>query len=936
MSEINLYQGQDIFRVITSAGTFIIREPVGWDAFMAVRPREVDKIGFFKIRTNLDLDLEFDEVSGKPYLDAEFDLHGPDGNAVLQFGKWDGVTFTEKISGRVSFDEYTKSDKRSRSGISALSDREKIRTRNEIKCDVNGTKDLDNNTITPLSDTTFMFHSKVLRKMSKLSKSETESVFPPFKTSNIFLLRSGFTTIVTSEKYYGNLGLDFIEPAELQDLQTNVLGIIQRNFPLVKVLWYYKARERGQHEFDISLDVNTTFSYEVDAFKIDPLESASYSKSDCLIRIELVLSIKGVETIVYSLETDDCEELELATGDITINEEYLQFLDQNDEVLLFFRYTNDLTFSSFFNSNGVQVIPTIELEVKQSSSFSITALTETRYSNAGGIMIHEAADKMLEIITGTKQMLKSNLIGRKDLGYEEDGPASKYALTNGKKIRNFDPAENHLQFTLNEFFNSMDAIFCCGMGMEKSDGKYFLTIDSSNPTFTSLFLFPDGFESSQISFYLKADNSLLGVVSEVTLVGGAGTTEDPYEYNVGSGTIDLIGTAEVYIIIENLVDKEIIRFEKREYFFRDILLFQIPTYAINKSSYLESPNVDLMYNHVSIGYKKYPENELNTLDEFNTKREYLTPLKTIKNKLEKLSDFIASGYALEFQRRRLFENEGNQNSSAAYDDDVFIIALTEEKFEVPIFEIKDDYILLTQKVNNLPEVGQQIEIAALPGNSTTNAGTYTIASIDTVGALPRRTKVTVTTTLVNEIVDGVVVKYLSGKYNPERSQPFETVENIISPETSYNLRISPKRMFLNWAKWINSGLFHKDSSSVIKQTFSKNNAVAGGLETQFLNTESNPMGDVDKALIIENSDLTLTDYQNFDRIFKPIKIEFKARLEFEELQYIFDRLEKGYLENAYGYIEFYDLDGNTRKGFIMDITYNPSIEEVKFTLIEKA
>lgn len=47
------------------------------------------------------------------------------------------------------------------------------------------------------------------------------------------------------------------------------------------------------------------------------------------------------------------------------------------------------------------------------------------------------------------------------------------------------------------------------------------------------------------------------------------------------------------------------------------------------------------------------------------------------------------------------------------------------------------------------------------------------------------------------------------KYFPEKNEEFEVVEGIESPDSRYNIRLSPARMFARHAKWVNGSLFRR-------------------------------------------------------------------------------------------------------------------------------
>lgn len=118
--------------------------------------------------------------------------------------------------------------------------------------------------------------------------------------------------------------------------------------------------------------------------------------------------------------------------------------------------------------------------------------------------------------------------------------------------------------------------------------------------------------------------------------------------------------------VENNGDIEVLRIENWEYFYNDTILLDIGTVAVKKE-----PNLALHFKNYKTGYSKYEAEEFNGLDEFLTEREYTTNLVNHNQQLDKICQFIASGYAIETTRRK-----GNSDSKDwRFDNDTFILAV---------------------------------------------------------------------------------------------------------------------------------------------------------------------------------------------------------------------------------------------------------------------
>jgi hypothetical protein len=87
----------------------------------------------------------------------------------------------------------------------------------------------------------------------------------------------------------------------------------------------------------------------------------------------------------------------------------------------------------------------------------------------------------------------------------------------------------------------------------------------------------------------------------------------------------------------------------------------------------ENVSLSDVYSEVEFDYQNQGDTkQLNKLDEFNTKRNYVLPIRQHKNKLEIRTTVITSGYAIEFTRRQLFKTNGTTDYPT--DNNLFFIA----------------------------------------------------------------------------------------------------------------------------------------------------------------------------------------------------------------------------------------------------------------------
>lgn len=277
---------------------------------------------------------------------------------------------------------------------------------------------------------------------------------------------------------------------------------------------------------------------------------------------------------------------------------------------------------------------------------------------------------------------------------------------------------------------------------------------------------------------------------------------------------------------------EVVRVERVDYFYQDREII-----AIVPDFYEEEVAPDLIYNEVEVGYDKYKSDGFNTLDEFNTQHEYLTPIRTNKNRYSAKSDLITSGYSIEDVRRQQYSEK--PTSSYEHDEDAFLIALR----------------------RNGPAA-----------------------------------------------------------FLPEKDEAFATVQNLISPTTAYNLRLSPKRNLLNHGSWISGGLAYKGISELVKNTSVDKN---GDLTTQFLPTEPRPMGDESRTLLQEKAAVTVAGLNNGNYIYRPEKVTFRCSLT-PDLVILINESLRGMRDSTknYGYILVQKPNGTWQAIWPDKLTYN--------------
>ena len=299
----------------------------------------------------------------------------------------------------------------------------------------------------------------------------------------------------------------------------------------------------------------------------------------------------------------------------------------------------------------------VDLDVYDSSIFNISALSTTDATNCDTYSILYTLRRAIQLATGIGGAVYSDYFGLTNDGNSTDGCGGINFITNGYSLRGI---ERPPVVKIREILKSLQSMF--GVGWSVEYNTYTLN-------------FTGTFDSVSGALQLVNFTNFSGVLTGSITI--AGTYSNDGTYNVVSGEY---GDGNITLILDEYLSDEtsdmtitftarMLRVEPLDFFYNDAEMIAFDSVA----EYKERAFEDLLFNEIEIGYQKISddENNVNTLDDFNTITNYSTPLKKVKGKYSQVSSVIASPYLLELQRRTQF-NEGD-NLSTRYDDDLFII-----------------------------------------------------------------------------------------------------------------------------------------------------------------------------------------------------------------------------------------------------------------------
>jgi hypothetical protein len=176
--------------------------------------------------------------------------------------------------------------------------------------------------------------------------------------------------------------------------------------------------------------------------------------------------------------------------------------------------------------------------------------------------------------------------------------------------------------------------------------------------------------------------------------------------------------------------------------------------------------------------------------------------------------------------------------------------------------------------------------------------------------------------------------FVGGSYSAEKNEAFDIADNVISPETSYNLRLTPKRMEVNWAVWIKNILHYKQQIDEVRTNLVIQN---GKLRTKLKMTDLRPVGDIFKDLWVEDQNIQNSAYPVQERLWQPTYIYTKMKLT-PDLHNLIDKAMRGQAAATqnYGWVAVKDNDGLYQAGYPMQVKYNFHEEYAQLKLLKAA
>jgi hypothetical protein len=463
-------------------------DPKGWDKAEILFKRSPKYHGVFYEK---NIALEFYCGAGKEYIDQVYDEQGIDAviNIKIEIScacneetdsldysedysddygseAIDGCEFEQLYLGKIDLKTWNTLNGKTSVNIIQEGITQTVMNRMDTAIDLTKEETLDGTVLPALTPIDLNLHSKLIQLLSKISIDGASN----------YTVSENALSLTSSPA--ANIYCEFpFEEVEYDDME----GLILPFDPFVTSGTSNSAFEVGEPEaiFTNYLDTKTldiTYNFIGTVTEL-ATENRTY---DVIVFYKIGETFSGSSPVTLStIDAGVSLPLNtLGTYNINISGTFSVSLAENESLWIYTQFQN-------FTVNGVDINQTITASFT-TCSVAIKEDSTTAATTAKSFLIHEVCERVFQSISDQADAFRSDYFGRKGMihGYTENGCACFNAVTNGALIRNFPIADTvdtegikvsgrPVRISANELFDSLNAIYNLGMGIEK-DGDNFL------------------------------------------------------------------------------------------------------------------------------------------------------------------------------------------------------------------------------------------------------------------------------------------------------------------------------------------------------------------------------------------------------------------------------------------------------------------------------
>lgn len=464
----SLYHVRNVFLLSDGDQIFEIQEPIKWGDIDITIKWDVLTKGFKFEFTDGDVLLEFDEAAGRAQILAQYEDKFQAMKMSLKFGELDSANvLTILFEAKLNFDSIMINKYTVKANCERVSFADKFRLRFSTPTDILGQVSIGGLNLPPLTMRELFLHPRLLTHRAEfiynegvnpvgieLTKEiddgpgddpEWDTTVPPFKatTNNIDGLEEPL--VPSGELLYTGLNL----PPGVQKRVIFFDFYAAFKFTMGNTSQFIKAGVSVYKRSNISGGGNGDFP---------PIAQTAGNVN--VVYSEDCGNVASVQTIVAQ-----------ANGVIELGADEAVFI------------------KAWVFTPGNTLFPISNFQWLNLGDHYLFAneQTITKSSLATVPMIHEAVNRQLELILDTTTPLRSNFLGRIDLGYAANGCAAYHTLASGLMVRNF--KNRAFNMSANQWFSSLSKIFCMGLSCERdNDNNEFIRFEPLEYFFRNVLL----------------------------------------------------------------------------------------------------------------------------------------------------------------------------------------------------------------------------------------------------------------------------------------------------------------------------------------------------------------------------------------------------------------------------------------------------------------
>ena len=527
-------------------GILYISDPIGWNEDNKVFKRSSEVHGVF---TNLSSNLEFykgDEENdgGYNYLREIYDVYGV--NAVVLLIKEEDVSgvWEEVYRGFFDFSKYNRGVEKISIMFNESGLYEKIKARKSEDLELGRLTTMDGIELNSLKTDLVAFEGRTISINSKLVRTEGDGTIED-QYNGTSIVNKKETSEIRANFYNDAAKIVAVPMTMIAENDGDVQTIYDYVVPSNNV--YYTRGTTGIMFYaDAKDNVGINVDFDIEFARI---HDAPMNK----LRLELV---KYKDGVLYNYKSREIL-VELDNPDED------QFYSYNTSKVISLEIGESLCLSFLI----VPQYPGLTtLAVKKAN---VTILDETFYesSQAKVILPFEAIDRIVEVVSSSKNSVISNALGRKDIGYKEDGFASLTAITNGFFVRN-NPDKN-ITTSFQDFMKSYNAVWQLGYGIEKIGFKEIVRIEHVSHFYQNIVTMKLGGAPSNITRKCATDYFYSSIEVGYSKPSGASLYEEAQgldEYNIKNNYTTAITKVDKKLVNESVyrADSYGIEFARRK------------------------------------------------------------------------------------------------------------------------------------------------------------------------------------------------------------------------------------------------------------------------------------------------------------------------------------------------------------------------------------